>query len=98
MASIIELQQDSLEFGSNASISAHPKQKKESVWTQQGQGWHIIYCVWPARDVKGASAETLLGEREDGPAQGFSTMPQDGRQVGLLWQEDRQWRWKKNIF
>lgn len=35
MAAFIVLQQDSLEFRSNASISAYPGQKKESVWTQK---------------------------------------------------------------
>lgn len=53
MASFIELQQDSLEFRSNASISAHPGRKKESVWTQKA--CHIIYCAWPGREVKEAS-------------------------------------------
>lgn len=37
MASFIGLQQDSLEFRSNALISAYPRQKKESVWTQKAR-------------------------------------------------------------
>lgn len=45
MAAFIGLQQDSLEFRSNASISAHPGQKKESVWTQKASACHIIYCA-----------------------------------------------------
>lgn len=54
MASFIGLQQDSLEFRSNASISAYPGQKKESVWTQKALACHIIYCAWQGREVKGA--------------------------------------------
>lgn len=33
MAAFIGLQQDSLEFSSNASISAYPGQEEESAWT-----------------------------------------------------------------
>lgn len=45
MAAFIGPQQDSLQFRSNASISTHPEQKEESVWTQKASGWHIIYCA-----------------------------------------------------
>lgn len=45
MAAFIQLQQAPLEFRSNASISAHPGQKKESVWTQKASACHIIYCA-----------------------------------------------------
>lgn len=54
MAAFIGLQQDSLEFRSNASISAYPGQKKESVWTQKASACHIIYCAWQGREVKAA--------------------------------------------
>ena len=54
MAAFIGLQQDSLEFRSNASISAYPGQKKESVWTQKASACHIIYCAWQGRRVKEA--------------------------------------------
>lgn len=54
MAAFIGLQQDSLEFRSNASISAYPGQKKESVWTQKASACHIIYCAWQGRQVKEA--------------------------------------------
>lgn len=45
MAAFIGPQQDSLQFRSNASISTHPEQKEESVWTQKASAWHIIYCA-----------------------------------------------------
>lgn len=45
MAAFIGPQQDSLQFTSNASISTHPEQKEESVWTQKTSAWHIIYCA-----------------------------------------------------
>lgn len=45
MAAFIKLQQAPLEFRSNASISAHRGQKKESVWTQKAPACHIIYCA-----------------------------------------------------
>lgn len=54
MAPFIGLQQDSLEFRSNASISAYPGQKKESVWTQKASACHIIYCAWQGMEVKEA--------------------------------------------
>lgn len=46
MAAFIGLQQDSLEFRSNASISAYPGQKKESVWTQKASALpHYLLCL-----------------------------------------------------
>lgn len=50
----MRLQQDSLEFRSNASTSAYPGQKEESVWTQKASAGRIIYCAWQGREAKEA--------------------------------------------
>lgn len=89
MAAFIGLQQDSLEFRSNASISAYPGQKKESVWTQKASACHIIYCAWRGSEWRKLLTWATVIESTESLA-GLQIHPGNTRTFKKKWRGENQ--------